>query len=182
MPLFGPPNIGKLAEKRDVKVLIKALFHNDYQVRRDAAEALAQFSDRRVEKALIAALRDEDSDVRARAATGVGQIGTADSVPALVLQTFHDHSYQGPKAAARALEAIREEHGLEPYVDSLITALKEKDRERRRDLLVGLRRFMRWRRTSLAELNHGPPTDALVGALITALDDQDEQVRARRTP
>ena len=42
MPLFGPPNIEKLKEKRDVEGLIKALRHKDAKIRCDAAEALAR--------------------------------------------------------------------------------------------------------------------------------------------
>ena len=43
---FGPPNIEKLKEKRDVKGLIKALSHKEWNIRRDAAKALGELNDR----------------------------------------------------------------------------------------------------------------------------------------
>jgi hypothetical protein len=47
MPLFGPPNVSKLAAKGDLKGLIKALgYQRDWLVRRQAVEAVPLGRDR----------------------------------------------------------------------------------------------------------------------------------------
>jgi HEAT repeat protein len=55
MPIFRPPNIEKLREKRDVDGLIKALRGKDPVVRRDAADALGEIGDERAVEALVEA-------------------------------------------------------------------------------------------------------------------------------
>jgi len=65
MGLFGPPNVEKLKEKRDLKGLIKALrYKRDGVVRQTAAEVLGEIGDARAAVPLRSALGDEDSDVR----------------------------------------------------------------------------------------------------------------------
>jgi len=57
MPLFGSPNVSKLAAKRDLPRLIKAL--SDSPVRGEAALALGQLHDARAVEPLIGALDDK---------------------------------------------------------------------------------------------------------------------------
>ena len=38
--LFGPPNIERLKERRDIDSLIRASFHKESSTRRDAVEGL----------------------------------------------------------------------------------------------------------------------------------------------
>lgn len=64
MPLFGPPNVAKLAEKRDLSGLTRALTYKDPRVRRDAAKALATLGDARAVATLLAAMTDNDQEVR----------------------------------------------------------------------------------------------------------------------
>jgi len=46
MPPFGSPNVRKLAAKRDLKGLVKALvYQRDWRVRREAVEALKTIDD-----------------------------------------------------------------------------------------------------------------------------------------
>ncbi|MGD1992929.1 MAG: HEAT repeat domain-containing protein [Anaerolineae bacterium] len=75
MPLFGPPNVDRLKEKKDVRKLIKALGYRDPSVRRSAAEALGEIGDAGAVEALSAALQDEDKGVRGRSAYALGRIG-----------------------------------------------------------------------------------------------------------
>ncbi|MCL4393213.1 MAG: armadillo/beta-catenin-like repeat-containing protein [Chloroflexi bacterium] len=44
MPLFGQPNVEKLATNRDVQGLVRALDHKNPQVRKDAARALGELA------------------------------------------------------------------------------------------------------------------------------------------
>lgn len=65
MPLFGSPNVSKLAAKGDLKGLIKALgYQRDWLVRRQAVEALKAIGDTRAIEALVGALGDSNSTVR----------------------------------------------------------------------------------------------------------------------
>jgi hypothetical protein len=92
--LFGPPNIEKLKDNRDIRGLIKALdFQKDPRVRQGAAEALGQIKidapliatnraealeqmeKLKVIDALILALKDEEPYVRQAATISVVKIG-----------------------------------------------------------------------------------------------------------
>ena len=65
MPLFGSPNVSKLAAKGDLKGLIKALgYQRDWLVRRQAVKALKAIGDTRAIEALVGALGDSNSTVR----------------------------------------------------------------------------------------------------------------------
>jgi HEAT repeat protein len=77
MPLFGgPPDVGMLLARRDVKGLIKALrYRRSAVVRRDAARGLGHLGDARAVKRLIAALRDVDPEVQAAAVEALGHLG-----------------------------------------------------------------------------------------------------------
>ncbi len=67
MPLFGPPNVNKLAAKRDLAGLIKALgYQQDVGVRIGAVEALKGLGDAGAVEPLIVALQDEDRKCAAR--------------------------------------------------------------------------------------------------------------------
>jgi HEAT repeat protein len=64
MGLFKP-NVRKLAEKRDVEGLVKALcYEKDEYVRRDASEALGEIGDTQAVESLIETLKDKDEYVR----------------------------------------------------------------------------------------------------------------------
>ncbi|MGV1036590.1 MAG: HEAT repeat domain-containing protein [Candidatus Nanopelagicales bacterium] len=82
MPLFGPPNVSKLAAKSDLKGLIKALgYQRDWLVRRQAVEALKAIGDSRAIEALIGALGDSNSTVRDEAAQALAALGVSSVEP-----------------------------------------------------------------------------------------------------
>lgn len=90
MSLFGPPKVAKLAEKRDVTGLIKALgYRQDSAIRAPAAQALGRLGDLRAVEALIGALRDEDWKVRDAAVGALGRLGDLRAVEALI-EALHD--------------------------------------------------------------------------------------------
>ncbi|MDP3012079.1 MAG: HEAT repeat domain-containing protein, partial [Candidatus Hydromicrobium sp.] len=123
MGLFKP-NVEILAEKRDVKGLIKALLYHkkDYfVVRREAAEALSKIGLPAVEP-LIAALKDNDWDVRKVAAEALGEIGDSLAVESLIA-ALKDKDRDVHYNAAVALGKIRDIRAVEP----LIAALKDKN-------------------------------------------------------
>lgn len=63
--LFGPPNVEKLAARRNVNGLVKALnYEKDVQVRCAAAEALGKIGDAHAVESLVAALKDGNRHVR----------------------------------------------------------------------------------------------------------------------
>ena len=106
MPLFGPPNVAKLATKGDVKGLIKALdYQKDNSVRTAAAEALGKIGDVRAVDPIIAALRDPKWTVSANAAEALGRIGDPRAVGPLKA-ALKDGSRDVRQAAAVALAQI----------------------------------------------------------------------------
>jgi nephrocystin-3 len=78
MPLFGSPNVSKLAAKGDLKGLIKALgYQRDWLVRRQAVEALKAIGDTRAIEALVGALGDSNSTVRDEATEALAALGVS---------------------------------------------------------------------------------------------------------
>ena len=93
--LFGPPNVEKLEEKRDVEGLIKALqYKEDKNVRWKAAEALRKRGDDRAVEPLILALKDDDGHVREETVAALrevvilGKIGDERRVKERVVEAF----------------------------------------------------------------------------------------------
>ena len=76
--LFGPPDVEKLEEKRDIKGLAKALRDKHHKVRYATAEALGKIGAPAVEP-LIAALRDEEVNVCWAAVEALKKLGVTDT-------------------------------------------------------------------------------------------------------
>lgn len=75
MPPFGTPNVKKLAAKRDLEGMIKALgYQQDSPVRFDAVQALGRPAEARAVEPLMGALHDRDEDVRDLAANALQAI------------------------------------------------------------------------------------------------------------
>ncbi|MCG2721133.1 MAG: HEAT repeat domain-containing protein [Thermodesulfovibrionales bacterium] len=125
---FGPPNIEKLKEKRDVEGLIKALSHEDADTRSKAAEALGDLKDARAVETLIARLKDKDSVVRKTAANALGKLADARAVEPLVA-ALKDENPDVRAAAAVALGMIGDARAVKP----LAAALKDEVWEVRND-------------------------------------------------
>jgi HEAT repeat protein len=156
MGLFGPPDVGKLKAKRDVKGLINALgYRKEPTIQRAAAEALGALGDTRAAPALIAALKSgySSADLRQVTAVALGQIGDARAVEALV-DALKDKERNVREAAAEALVRIGA-----PAIPSLIAAAQ--DPAVRGDVVKALGQI-------------GAPA---VEPLIAALKDGDESVR-----
>ncbi len=74
MRLSSPPNVEKLEAKRKIKGLLKALHHEDPDIRGQAAAALGRLGDRRAVEPLTAALADGAGAVTVEAARALGNI------------------------------------------------------------------------------------------------------------
>lgn len=81
--LFKPPNVEKMQEKGDIKGLIKAMGHKDWQVRQKAEFALEDAGDKAVDR-LISAAKKGKAPVRQRAVEALGEIGSSKGTMALV--------------------------------------------------------------------------------------------------
>ena len=102
MGLFGPPNVEKMAAKRDVKGLAKALnYRKDIGIQCHAARELGEIGDARAVKALVDALNNPERLCNEAAETLV-QIGAPAIQPliAALTDTFRC------KNAAQALAKI----------------------------------------------------------------------------
>jgi len=63
LPLFGPPDVARLAAKGDFEGLLAALTNRrEWRARQDAAEAFGRVGDTRAVGPLIAALKDDVPD------------------------------------------------------------------------------------------------------------------------
>jgi HEAT repeat protein len=116
-------------------------------------------------------LRDEDYGVRTRAAAGLGQVGGSEAALPLIAALRQDTS----NAAGKALDALGDRHGVEPYLKGLVKALRQKDLDARPDAVVALRRLLAQRMSRERE----PNDPATVDALIVALNDDDAEVRSQ---
>jgi len=122
MGLFGPPNVEKLSEKKDVKGLIKALRYEKVFVRREAADALGNIVDSRSVDPLITALKDSDRYVRKSAVEALGKIGDSRAIDPLIT-ALKDSDKNVRKSAVEALGKT----GDSRVIDPLITALKDSE-------------------------------------------------------
>jgi len=97
MPLFGSPNVSKLAAKGDLKGLIKALgYQRDWLVRRQAVGALKAIGDTRAIEALVGALGDSNSAVRDEAAEALKTLGVSSVEP---LVSAPSDGYSGARSS-----------------------------------------------------------------------------------
>jgi len=126
MPLFGPPDIEKMKQKRNIRGLVKALKHFNADIRCEAAKALGAIGDTRAVDPLIAALQDKSAYVRCDAAGALGAIGDARAVEPLSAALQDTETALNTSVcteAAKALGTIGDAHA----VDLLIAALQDKD-------------------------------------------------------
>ncbi|GAG51532.1 unnamed protein product, partial [marine sediment metagenome] len=79
MPLFGPPNIEKLKEKRDVRGLLKALGHKDARIRLNAENALNEMGTEVAGRIFIGlfVLLEENAKVRQGATETLQKLGAS---------------------------------------------------------------------------------------------------------
>ena len=188
MPLFGgPPDVAKLAARKDVKGLVKALgYQSDVKVRKGAAEALGRAGDPAAVVPLIAALADplvnEDARhalvrlyahaiepliaalasgapaVRAGAASALGAIGDARAVAPLIA-ALSDSAGDVRCEAVMSLSLIGDVRGAGPSS----SALRDRDPKVRRGAAAWFWKF-----------GPGPWAEPLGPA---AFEDPDQKVR-----
>jgi HEAT repeat protein len=128
MFLFGPPNVAKLKEKRDVNGMIKALSYKDAPVREAAAEALGAMGDARAVEPLIQALQDEKANVLMAVARSLGKLGDRRAVEPLSAALVNRHDlWESHPVIAEVLG----EFGDPRAVDALIAQLNEWSKVRR---------------------------------------------------
>jgi len=119
MSIFGPPNVGKLVEKRDIKGLLKALsYPKDAEVRRKAAEALGDIADPQAVESLLIAIKDESAAVRAQAASALGSIGDPRSLDMLI-SALKDSEPSVRRATMWALHALGDSRSVQPLIQAL---------------------------------------------------------------
>jgi HEAT repeat protein len=114
MPLFGPPNIAQLEEKRDVQGLIKALGHKDASIRMAAAQALTPLRDSLAVEPLVAVLRDGDARVRQAAVAALAARGGSLVVDPLI-GALEDRD---PEVRATAATAVYKRLMTDPDQDT----------------------------------------------------------------
>src|SRR5665647_1170548 len=156
MSLFGPPNVVKLKDKKNVKGLVKALsYEKDNNIRKESAEALGEIGEPSVEP-LFAALKNSDENVRYLATYALGLTGDARALDQLRAALKECDS--GVRAgAAKALGLI----GNARAVVWLCAALKDSDKYVREGAAEALVKIGK----------------ASVESLFAALKDSDGNVR-----
>ena len=127
------PNVEKLAAKKDVEGLIKALKHNDASVQVAAGYALEEIEDASAVEPLLQALKDEDEHVRWRAVERLGFIGDKRALDPLIL-ALKDKEENVREEAAEALGEI----GDKRAVESLIEAFRDSDEDVRKNAVYAL--------------------------------------------
>lgn len=128
MALFGPPNVDKMKEKKDVQGLVKALgYEKDNGIRESAARALGEIGDKRAVEALIDVLNDRDWEkrrenkpVRCAAAIALGHIGDLRAVRPLA-ETLDDYKMEVDRPAKDALIEI----GAPSVVDEVMAVIND---------------------------------------------------------
>ena len=153
MPLFGPPNIGRLSAKKNVAGLIKALaWQQQDDIRAGAARALGQIGDTRAVMPLTVTLRDPQWSVRLASAEALAQIPDVRALDHLIAASSDDSVFVR-MAAGRALVNIGP-----PAVEPLIEALTDDE------LSVPYTR--QTAATALGRLHDLGAVEPLVGALL----------------
>lgn len=122
MPLFGPPNVRQLQDKKDVQGLIKALgYQKDAQVRARAAVALGQLGDTRALEPLLALFQDNNWFVLRDAACGLGKLKDRRAVAPLIaiinIRAMQNEVKWIQEAAAEALGSIGEKDAVGPLIE-----------------------------------------------------------------
>ena len=145
MVFFGPPDIEKLKNKRDIKGLVNALRHREAAVRKGAALGLADLANAQPGDSihqsiepLIKAFEDSDPSVLSAAVQALSAIGQP-AVLALIsaLRAPGEHTREGAaRAIGRLGAAAIEPAYLRLAADPLVTLL--------RDAVMPVRRAAAW--------------------------------------
>lgn len=83
MALFGPPDVKKLTEKKNVKGLTRALLNNDPNIRKAVIEALGTIDDPIVVEIIAQSLGDPDDSVQSSAVEALARISNSSTIAIL---------------------------------------------------------------------------------------------------
>ena len=108
-------DVKSLAQRRDVRRLVKALRSRNDRARRDAARALGKMRAPQSVVHLCGVLRDASADVRSAAAVALGEIGDTSAVEDLCV-LLGDSDVGVRQRTAAALEAIGDARALTPLL------------------------------------------------------------------
>jgi len=143
--------------ERTIPELVKALNHEDSDVRKSAAEALGKIGSDATIPGLVKALNDENSFIAKIAAEALGRIGSDSAIPELVKALNHEDS-DVRKSAAEALGKIDSDSAI----PGLVKALNHKDSLVRRVAANALGKI---------------GSDSAIPELVKALNDENSFVR-----
>jgi len=131
MALFGPPNVERLKQRRNLKGLLKALsYRDDAKVRKQAAEALGGLKDAQALPQLLSALDDDEPGVRVASASALGEIGddrALEPLRAMLIAGLGQGGAQGEplyEAIVQALGSIGGEGAVEALRGALDTEME----------------------------------------------------------
>lgn len=116
MPFFGPPDVEKLAARRDVEGLIKALGHRSSGIRAGAASALGAIGEAQVVEPLIQALDDDDLNVRLAALRSLEKLDDPLALDALLTSALTSDNRDALAQAVMGLNRKGDPRALEPLV------------------------------------------------------------------
>ncbi len=137
MGLFGPPDVGKMKARKNIKGLIKTLeSQKNEEICKSAANALREIGFPAVEE-LIESLSHNNPSVREAICSILGDIGDERAIKPLIELLKDNESYWSEgerKAATRALGNI----GGDKVVKPLIGILKDKDSDTRQAAVEAL--------------------------------------------
>ncbi len=139
MPIFGPPNIERLAEQGNLRGLIKALgYERDPDIQHQAAEALGRLGSEQAVSPLrrIAASDSVEAPVRGAAIAALGRIGGHDAAEAL--SDLVERPTLAPRWIGLSLRSLGQTGGEETTIKTLIAALDSSHESVREAAVEGL--------------------------------------------
>lgn len=157
--------IGQVDPARDILIFTQALEHEDWQVRKGAAQALERLGPEKAAAAVPALIhilnKDENTDVWLAAAAALRRMQMADAIPAFS-RALDDEDERVRQISAQALAEIGSEAAN--TVPALIHRLEDEDKAVRLAAAQALAAI-------------GPAAETVVPNLILALDDDYWRVR-----
>lgn len=117
MGLFGGPNVEKLAAKRDVKGLAKALTNSDSDVRDDAARALAEINGPEAVHAIAERLDGQQDEAVIESGSGALRAMGEGAAAPLLKGLLESPDEKKPLYGA-LLGRLGAQHGLAPLLDA----------------------------------------------------------------
>lgn len=111
MPLFGPPNIDDLKERKDIKGLNRALSHKDENIVREASFALADFGVY-ASIGLLIGISDPDWKIRRTAYTCFAKFKNFGLIPLIV--SLHDDNEMVRLSGLLCLMLYEDRRAIQP--------------------------------------------------------------------